>query len=125
MTETASALRLTGFNQRALSHCLASNLISPTVPVRLMLLQFCHHRTGEHAEKGTPVTHDFAAPGTLQTENGEVMPRRFRRVGEVVIYQVMTVENRKPWPCASRVLEPARPLGLEVPRAPVWKSKPP
>jgi hypothetical protein len=60
------------------------------------------------------------------SENGGVMPRRFcRRLVVVTVYQVMTVENRKPWPCASRVLEPARPLGLEVPRAPVVKSNPP
>jgi hypothetical protein len=58
-------------------------------------------------------------------EDGGVMPRRFRRVVEVVVYQVMTVENSTPWPCESRVLEPGRPDALATPRAPWLKSKPP
>ncbi len=58
-------------------------------------------------------------------ENGGVMRRRFRRVVEVVDYQVMTVENSTPWPCESRVLEPGAPDGLATPSAPVLKSKPP
>ena len=43
------------------------------------------------------------------------VPRRCRRLPEAVFHQVRTVASRSPWPCASRLLEPRAPLGLEVP----------
>src|SRR3954469_3385296 len=49
---------------------------------------------------GTNLGAGSGSRGVAGNKNGGVLPRRFHRSAEAAVYQVRTVENRKPCACA-------------------------